>query len=494
MSGGVTLSKSTFLHGVQCQKSLALHTFHPDLRDPITVTTQFRMQNGIEVGVQARLRYPGGSVGRVPDSYDISLKRTKDLIQSGVPVIYEAAFEAEGVRIVADILERTMTGWRLIEVKSTTEAKPEHRWDVAVQVYVQRKAGLDIKEAALLHLNKEYVRQGELDYQALFCEVRLINEVNDMQREVEDAIALCKETLAAGAVPEVPIGPHCRDPIDCDFIGHCWEEVPDPSVFDVYYIGKKAHELYARGIARIEDIPHDHPLDKRSAFHVEAHKAGETIVKPDEIRDFISALRYPLYFLDFETFALPVPPFDDLSPYGKVPFQYSLHVQSEPGRPLRHYGFLADVGVDPRREFLERLLEDTRGEGSIIVYYKPFERGVLNSLAETYPEQVPEIEQRIERMVDLLDPFKQRAYWHPGMGGSNSLKKVLPVFASELKYGEMQVSDGDQAMAVFVSLAGENDLAKTEELRQALWEYCKLDTLAMVRILDGLRGIASPDP
>jgi hypothetical protein len=289
----------------------------------------------------------------------------------------------------------------------------------------------------------------------------------------------------------VPIGPHCTDPVDCDFIGYCWKDVPNPSVFDVYFIGKKAHELYAKGIERIEDIPEDQPLDKRSTFHIEAYKAGETVINPQMIRGFLSRLSYPLYYLDFETFALPIPPYDGLSPYTKVPFQYSLHVQSGPGAPVSHRGFLAEVGDDPRREFLEQLIVDTEGDGSIVVYYLPFERSVLSTLAETFPDHRGEIEERIERLVDLLEPFKKRAYWHPDMGGSNSLKNVLPVFAPELSYEQMDISNGEQAMVEFINLERENGPAEVEATRDALWEYCKLDTLAMVRILDGLRGLVS---
>ena len=484
------LSKSTFLRAVQCRKSLALNAFVPDLRDAVDLAAQFRMRQGIEVGMQARKRYPGGSTGRVPDSYTVSIERTNELITSGAPVIYEAAFETAGVRIVADVLERTPGGWRLIEVKSTTQAKPEHRWDLAVQLYVLRKAGLQVKDAVLLHLDRDYVRVGDLDSELLFAEEPLFDEVEDLQREVEELIEICQGVLTSGKVPDVPIGPHCTDPRDCDFIGYCWKDVPDPSVFDVYYIGKKAHELYAQGIERIEEIPKDHLLDKRSLFHVRAHKAGEVIVKADRIGNFLSRLSYPLNFFDFETFALPIPPFDNLSPYGKVPFQYSLHIQAEPGRPLSHRGFLAEAGVDPRRAFLERLLEDMQGEGSVIVYYLPFERSVLRSLAETFPVYMDAIEALITRMVDLLDPFKQRAYWHPDMGGSNSLKQVLPVFAPDLSYETMAVGDGEQAMTVFLGLAEEHDPVRVQEKRQALWDYCELDTLAMVRILDGLRTLA----
>lgn len=484
------LSKSALLHGAQCQKRLALEALHPELRDPLALPDQLRMRLGQVVGLEARNRYPGGSVGRVPDSYAVSIERTQDLIAAGEKVIYEAAFEAEGVRVVADILTRGQAGWRLIEAKSTTEPKPEHLLDVAVQIHTLRQSGLELEAAALLHLNKEYIRSGALDYEALFAETTLSAEVDELQREVGRIIGISQATLESSRVPEIPIGPYCHDPADCDFIGHCWRDVPSPSVFDVYYIGRKAYDLYAQGVERIEDIPRGYPLDRRSAFHVRAHRAGEVIARPAELRHFLAGLMYPLSYMDFETFALPIPPFHGLKPYEKVPFQYSLHVQWAPGGPLRHSGYLAPARVDPRERFLDQLLVETAGDGSIVVYHAPFERGVLETLAERFPERREAIQELIERMVDLIIPFRGRFYWHPAMGGSNSLKRVLPAFAPDLSYGDLEIGDGEEAMAVYFSLEEEGDPNRVDELRQSLWDYCALDTLAMVRIVDGLRDAA----
>ncbi len=484
---GPMLSKTALLHGAQCQKRLALDALHPELRDPLGLPARMRLHLGQVVGIEARHRYPGGSVGRVPESYSASVQRTQDLIAAGEKVIYEAAFEVEGVRVVADILSRRAAGWRLIEVKSTSEPKPEHLLDVAIQIYALRRSGLELESAALLHLNKDYIRHGALDYGALFAETSLSAEADELQREVGRIIGISRATLESGRVPDIPIGPYCHDPVDCDFVGHCWKGVPSPSVFDVYYIGRKAYDLYTQGVERIEDIPRGYPLDRRSIFHVVAHKAGEVIVKRDELRHFVAELAYPLYYMDFETFALPIPPFDGLRPYDKVPFQYSLHVQQAPGGPLEHSGYLAPAGVDPRRDFLERLLGETAGVGSIVVYSAPFEGGVLKSLAEWFPEHRFAIGGRIERFVDLIVPFRRRFYWHPGMGGSNSLKCVLPAFAPYLSYEDLEIGDGEEAMAAFLSLEEEGSPERAKALRQSLWDYCALDTMAMVRILDGLR-------
>jgi hypothetical protein len=483
------LTKSTFLRGLQCQKSLALHALQPDLKPPLSIVDQFRMRQGQLVGLEAQNCYPGGSVARVPGLYALSLQRTQDLLAAGEPVIYEAAFQAADVRVVADILVRGLKGWRLIEVKSSSRVKPEHVWDVAVQVNILRAAGLEIEDASLMHLNTSYLRQGTLDHQALFTETSILNDVELLMEEVEQVIAQCRQTIKAGLIPSLPIGPQCTDPYTCDFQAHCWRDLPSPSVFDVYYIGKRAFDLYQAGVERIEDIPADQPVDKRSRFHIEAHKAGQPVVNQQALCSFLGNLHYPLSFLDFETFALALPPFDGLSSYGKVPFQYSLHIQSKPGGALEHRGFLARAGVDPRLDLLRKLVDQVPSRGSIVVYYQSFEKGVLQSLMDTFPAFQAEVQSMIERLVDLLDPFRQRAYWHPDMGGSNSLKSVLPVFASDLSYKSMDIGDGETAMVEFLNLFDEDDPERIESVRQSLWDYCCLDTLAMVRIVDGLRRL-----
>jgi hypothetical protein len=482
------LTKSTFLRGLRCGKSLMLDALRGDLRDPLDEDARMRMLLGQEVGQVARGRYPGGEIGRIPGQIAVSLQRTRDLIETETGVIYEAAFQYDGVFILVDILVRGEAGWRLIEVKSTSGVEDHHLWDLAVQAYVLRGAGLTLEDACLLHINTEYVRQGELDLRALFSEASLLDEVQEAEAVVGQSVADSKLLLEGGEVPEIDIGTHCKDPDLCDFKGHCWAHIPSPSVFDVYYIGKKAFDLYDEGITRIEEIPESFSMGKRSSFHVRAHKSGETIIKRDELRAFIDSLEYPLFHLDFETINPPIPPWDGLRPYNQLPFQYSLHVQRAPGAEPEHSGFLAEAGVDPRREFLESLLPATEGTGSIVVYYRSFEKGVLDSLGDQYPEYRDAIDDRIERLVDLRDPFGKQWYYAPAMGGSTSLKAVLPALVPDLSYEVLEIQNGAQAMAIFLALADQKGSAAYDAQRDDLWEYCKLDTLAMVRIVDVLTG------
>ncbi len=482
------LSKSTFLRGVNCKKSLYLNAYHDELRDPLDTSTQRRMREGRRVGELARERFPGGVLVQPGAPFNVvaALARTQELIEGGVPVIYEAALQADGVLAFLDILVRGDRGWQLYEVKSTTKVKEEHVLDVALQVHLLTRLGMDVEEAAVLHLNRDYVRQGDLDLQALFTPESVLEEVNALLPSIAAEIEACAETLGGGVIPEIDIGPYCRDPIVCDFTGHCWAHIPTPSVFDVSYIGAKKFDLYERGIVRIEDIPDDYTLNRRASFHVESHKAWRETVDQAAIRAFLDSLDYPLFFLDFETFSLPIPPFDSSKPYLQIPFQYSRHVQNAPGAGVEHSGFLAEAGPDPRLPLLERLLAETAGFGSILVYNMTFEKTRLRELAEAFPAYASAIGDRIERLADLMVPFRDRQLYKPEMGGSFSIKAVLPALVPDMSYEGLEISDGTMASDAYLNLWDETDPRRMERIRAALWEYCKLDTLAMVRILERL--------
>jgi hypothetical protein len=484
------LTKSTFLRGLQCPKSLMLDALQPELRTPLDSHAQMRMRLGQEVGLLARQRYPDGLISRIPGAIEPSLQRTQEYIEGRAQVLYEPAFQYDGVFILVDVLVKGESGWHLIEVKSTSQVKDQHHWDLAVQAFVLRGAGMDLEEATLLHMNTDYIRQGELDLAELFTEASLLNEVDHLQPQVKESVAESKRFLTLGEIPERDIGTHCTDPEICDFKDYCWAGLPSPSVFDVYRLtSKKKHGLYQEGVVRIEDIPPTFPMSASSQFHVEAHKASEEILRREDLATFLEALTYPLLYLDFETFSVPIPPYDDLKPYSNVPFQYSLHIQAEPGGAVEHSGFLAQAGKDPRQDFIEQLLAETEGPGDIIVYNASFERGALKALMEQFPEYAQVLEARIDRLVDLMVPLRDRLYWTPMMGGSVSLKSVLPALVPELSYDALDVQHGMQAMDVFLKLADLGESGAAKEQRKALWEYCKLDTLAMVRILDALREL-----
>ena len=485
------LSKSSYLRGLQCHKSLYLYQFHRDLQDPPDSKQEAIFSTGHQVGELARDLFPGGvlAVDGHPSRVRQSLARTKKLIAEGEDVLYEPAFQHNGVLAYVDILVRKADVWRAYEAKSSGSVKDVNYLDAAIQYYILNGMGLELADISIVHLNTSYVRQGDLDLEQLFVIVSVLPEVQALQSEITGQLKDMRKVLAGDHVPEIDIGPQCSNPYDCEFMGHCWAHVPELSVFNVAWLRQEnKFDLYRRGILRIEDIPDDFKMTARSSFHVENHKKGKEVIDRQAIREFIDGLRYPLYFLDFETYNPAIPPFDGIKPYGKIPFQYSLHRKDSPEADATHNGFLAEVGADPREALVHPLLKEIREPGDIIVYNQSFEKTVIMQLAQQLPNEARELEALLPRVRDMMAPFQKRHYYHPQMNGKYSIKSVLPVLVPDLSYDGLNIADGELAMQAFAELQDIEDPDRVSDTRSDLWEYCKLDTFGMVRIFEELES------
>jgi hypothetical protein len=485
-----TLSKSTFLRGTQCLKSLYLNWHQPELKDPISQMQQAIFSQGHEVGRLAQQLFPGGTDAGiyVPDRYQKSIEMTGKLIQEGVDVIYEAGFSVDGLHCFIDILVKDGTGWKAYEVKSSTQVKPVNIMDAAFQYYVMTKSGLDISDISLVVLNTSYERNGETDVNRLFKIQSVLKPVLTVQDKVEQSIEDFFFTLNGPLAPVVDIGPHCTDPYDCDFRGHCWNHIPGYSIFNISRLSAdKKWELYRNGILKFEDIPPDFKLNVSQWQQVVAELKGETHVDSRAVGHFVDGLAYPLHFLDFESFQPPVPLFDKSHPYQQIVFQYSLHILESEHAPLKHFAFLADAdGTDPRLPFINQLINDIGEEGDIIVFNRSFEAGRLNEIATNFPNFQFQISNIVSRIKDLMELFQKRHFYVPEMKGSYSIKQVLPALVPGFSYAGLAIGDGGSASHAFMAMHSEKDEAKTAATRENLLEYCAQDTLAMVEILHAL--------
>lgn len=488
------LSKSTYLRGLQCLKALYLYRNHPELRDPIDPAKQARFDTGHEVGELAQGLFPGGAPGvnGHPSRMAQLLARTQRLIADGATVIYEAGFQYDNVLCYVDILVRDGDRWQVYEVKSGSSVKAVNYFDAAIQYYILTGSGLDLSDISIVHINTDYVRRGGLDLQQLFAVESVLEQVVADQTLIPDQLKQMRATLAADEVPDIDIGPYCHDPYDCDFIGHCWAHVPKPSVFDVARLPQdQKFGLYSMGVVKIEDIPTGFDMNSTSSFHILHHRTGDEVIDRGAIGRFVDSLTYPLYFLDFETFNPAIPPFDGTKPYGKIPFQYSLHRVNAPGDEPEHVGFLAESGDDPPEALADSLLEHIGESGDIVVYNQIFEKDVITQLADQLAGRAQALEALLPRLRDLMVLFQRHDYYHPDMNGSYSIKAALPVMAPGLSYEGMAISDGEMASSAFLGLQNERDPDRAKAIRSDLWEYCKLDTMAMVRILERLQAIVS---
>lgn len=485
------LSKSTFIRGCQCHKALWLYKNQPELREEISSARQAIFAQGTDVSKLAEQLFPNGIDARPEDtySYQQSVLNTEQFIANGHSIIYEAAFQYQQVLAALDILVKQNEKWHAYEVKSSTEVKSVYLQDAALQYYVITQSGLQLADFSIVHINNQYLRQGPLEIEKLFTIQSVLKEIIGLQPVITQKIIELKQVVSQSEMPAIDIGSHCSDPYDCDFIGYCWRHVPEDSVFDLrgHSAGSRAFELYWQGILKIEDIPADFHLNNGQQMQVEVHKNGEPRIDKEAISVFLNQLEYPLYFMDFETFNTAVPEYNGTKPYQQIPFQYSVHKQNG---DLKHYSFLADSGIDPRKEFIENLLKDIGTDGSVIVYNSGFENGRLNELKSFFPQLEPVISDIQKRIIDLMIPFRNKAYYLPAMKGSYSIKEVLPALVPELTYSSLEIGNGGDASTAFYNLQYENDESVVKKTREALLKYCELDTMAMVRILEKIHALS----
>jgi hypothetical protein len=486
-SGNAGLSKSLILKGMQCPKALYFAKNPPAFEFPPQPHVEAKFQTGNQVGTLAQQLFPGGT--EVPFeglSVPEQIAQTRQLIDAGAQVIYEASFAFDGIFVKVDILVKDGDEWQIHEVKMGTSTKEVNLDDVATQYYVLSNCGLAISSAYLVHINNQYVRQGEIDVQQLFTGDDVTDEAIERQDALPDLIADLRQALA-GNEPDIDIGTHCKDPYECDFIPYCWQHIPKNSIFDLKGRGIKKFDYYNKGILKFEDLSLD-DLNKAQRNQVEATLNQQDSINPDGIKEFLDTLWYPLCHLDFETFDTPIPPFDGTRPYQKIPFQYSLHVQERAGAEPVHTEYLVEPGNDPRRELSERLLAEIPEDVCVLTYNQAFEKGVLRNLAELFPDLADALLARVENVRDLMVPFRKRDLYRWQMRGSYSIKVVLPALVPDLSYEGMDVADGMAAMRAYHEMCALDDPVALAELRRGLLEYCRLDTLAMVRILGVLES------
>ena len=240
------LSKSRFVTGVQCLKRLYFQVYEPELAAEPDEATEAVLNQGTEVGAIARRAFLGGvTVEADYDRIDSAFETTRQLIADDrIPAIFEAAFLHKGVMVRVDILERLSEDqWRLIEVKSTAGVKDHHLYDVAIQRHVASGCGINVTAACLLHLNRDYVYDGQ-EYQ-----LRELFKIEDLTKEIDDMdlptlLRRQWQVLKRDSPPEVGPGPQCQDPVECEFYDQCHEPLPAGHISELPHSAMRRFPLF----------------------------------------------------------------------------------------------------------------------------------------------------------------------------------------------------------------------------------------------------------
>ena len=482
------LSKSRYLSGLQCQKRLYWEVHRRDLLPTdVAPSQQAVFDAGNDVGALARRRHPEGVLIDADHFHHReAVQATREaMADPAVPAIFEAAFSHEGVKIRADILVRNGDGsWDIQEVKATTGVKDVHLPDLAVQVYVLEGCGVTIGRSGTLHLDRDYVLgDGGLDLGALFHFEELSGILDPHVAVVAANLAVFKGVLGQAAEPAISAGDHCCTPYECPFTYLC---VTPPGPYDLGQIPRGAKVVSAMAAIGVGDVRNVPSGTKMSALQqrVVASVAGGVEHVGGGLRAALEAVTFPLLFLDFETFAPPVPRYVGTRVYQALPTQWSLHTLDREGG-LQHREFLHHEDTDPRPAFAASLLAALGTSGSIVVY-SSYEATQIRALANAFPPRSAALLALLPRFVDLLSIVRQH-YYHPAFGGSFSIKSVLPTLVPELAYSDLAVQDGNTAAMMYGRMIHPDTSAEeAADIREALLRYCERDTLALVRVRQAL--------
>ena len=491
----MTLSKSLYIRGLQCEKSLWLKKKKPEVLQAPDDGAQAVFYTGTSVGELACELFSGGERIKYTGDFNAQIAKTKELIENGAKVIYEATFCFDGILVMVDILRIGKDELVINEVKSSTSVKDVYIDDASIQYYVISSLGYKVSAVNIIHIDNSYVRGEKLELDKFFHTEDVTEQVKQKQADIPQVLSKFDEIFSKDIEPDIDIGPHCSDPYLCDAWEYCWRKqrgIPEYSIFDISRLrSDKKFELYKSGVVKFEDIKDIDKFNASQQIQIRSELSKEQIIDKEAIKEFLDTLSYPLYHLDFETFQQAVPEFIGLSPYEQIPFQFSIHKDDGKGN-LEHFEFLAEVGADPRYELALNLIKFIPQDACVLAYNMSFEKRVIRRLAEIYPQISNELMAIHDNIKDLMVPFASKSYYHPKMQGSYSIKYVLPALVPEFEsaYKDLNlIHHGGEAMQAYEAMAY-MPAKERDAYKKALLAYCKLDTLAMVKVLEKLREVA----
>ena len=489
------LTKTDFIHYLRCSKSLWLLKHKPDIY-PHREFSEFLQKitrEGYEVEEYAQQLFPNGI--SLP-SGSAATERTQQAIADKTPVMFQATFLTDdGMYVRTDILERNDDNtYTLYEVKSSTAVKRDkkhnHIKDACFQMIALEKAGLTVRDVYIIHMNPEYLLDGEVNPHALLKKSNVTEQARAMEAETRAEVGNALALLRADAIDETGCGCYRKTRSNhCDAFEYFNNEPREHhSVWNLARISeKKLCTLLDCGVTKIAEVPEGIALNTHQTFQVESARIGEPKVADARIREMLSSLVFPLYFFDYETAMHAVPRVPGMKPWQQLPFQFSLHKMDEDGA-VTHEEHLSDTlhGIDT---VLDALCERVGPEGSVISWHASFEKSRNREMGNVYPRYQDALQDINNRMFDLEDIFKE-SYVDSAFRGSTSIKKVLPVLCPHLSYADLAVRDGTQAMERWLVMVDEGTDTETRaDIRRDLLEYCKLDTYAMVELYRTLRGM-----
>ena len=468
------ISKSDFILFLNCKKSLWLLKNKPE-----------KFVEGESSNFEKRLSAQGEEVERYV------LKLFEDRRNFKTQIEFKTQ---DGLYSKADITEYLDDdSINIYEIKSTISIKtgPPHDQikDAAFQTIVAEQSGKTVKDIFIIHLNKEYIKKGEIKPKELLVLSNQTENVRKIIPQTRNEINAAQELIKNQQINEQNCSClYSGKSNHCDNFKYFNKQIPEKSFYLLPRIHKNKIKTFVNENRYNLDLIREEEVSENQALVLESYKKDQPIVNREIINNFFSIIEYPLHFLDYETFNSAIPLLDRTSPHAHIPFQFSIHkiVDQNHVDNFSHNEYLSEELKLPE-ELINKLEQCISPSGSIISWNKSFENTRNKEMGELFPSKQNFLSNLNDRTIDIADIFKN-GYVDIEFEGSISLKKVLPVFIPELSYENLEVSGGTDAMLEWFKMLETKHEVHKKKIRKNLLKYCELDTLAMVKIFQKLKN------
>ncbi|WP_412059520.1 DUF2779 domain-containing protein [Leptospira interrogans] len=479
------LTKSDFITGFQCEYLLWLNTYqpHPDF-DPFEHQYISPKQKSLLRDLSHSL-FPKSKNVRYSDT------ETRKFLKSGQSV-RSACLETEKFIMKTEYIlpNKEIPGtFEIVVLKASSSFKKQHIPEIAFQKFVAEESGFPISKCSLLFVNSKFQFEDEIHIDSFFVRKDVTDEVFLKEKETKECAYSLFDLVSRKNLPPRFTSNLCSHPRDCSYPDICLARKVPGDIFTLREGKAESLKFYKQGILYLKDIQETENLTARQKTQVQTMQTGKPFINQKVFTELFEKIRYPIYFLDFESINPPIPVYPKTYPFQHVPFLLSLQViRKDLFQEPENFHYIDDGIVDPRKGILEKLQEWILPEGTIVCFNDKFEKRCLDESAAIFTEYKDWLKSIQDNFLDLATPFWGYEYYHPDQKGSTSLKTILPIITGK-NYKNLKIQSGQMANSEFLRAKTES-MSENErkEVEKNLIEYCKLDTYAMILILRKIKG------
>ena len=478
------LTKSNYLLALQCHKLVHVKLYDKERIPGPDDSAMHRFKTGDVTEAMAKTLWPNG-IDIPRENFLENLEQSKILMKKRLP-LFEPSFKFEQTYSRGDVLEPVGEDeWDIIEMKSATKVKDINLQDVSFQKYVYENCGLKIRKCFLMYINRDYVKNGEIEPEKLFKKTDITEEVEKLSNGIEERIKNILEIINNETEPKYEIGSHCNNPYECPIKKECWADLPNGNILE-FYAGERM-QCFDLGDGKIIKLPRvpefwskdKNPMQKKMT----AIRMGDSFEK-NVLNNFFNDLTYPVHYLNLETINPAVPIYDGMSPYKRIPFQISLQIQEEKGSELIPVSFLAEKESDPRITVLTILKENLGSEGTILVYDKTKEQSILKDLAWNFQNNKSWIGLLAPRIKDIWGVLENFHYYDIEGDLKSTIKYQIPKL-SNISHESLKTRTGEDRGLDFERVVfAEGDIENKEDIKEKIEKEGLRDVSDMSKILE----------